>query len=233
MGTGEILKLQDALFKSSFQAFRVMRQPMDEGDDYREWDLEPLLGPTLARQYVQGPFEGIFIIAAKIVTQAGPILDCYLDIVLPERTCENCYLQDGDGVTRSRGRRVCQGRAVPTIAIEQFGVPQLFFAKENPAFGIEVLQKGLDLAREKKNIAYDLAVLLRDAKRFEEAIEAFSIFLAEDPAPNIAHSIYQQRSFLYDAIGQHDKAKEDKRLWALAFAKIFGRQPTAQETSWN
>ena len=232
MSTAETLKLPDALFKSSFKAFKVMQQPMDE-EDYHEWDLEPLMGPTLARQYVQGPFEGIFIIAAKVITQTGPIQDCYLDIVLPERICEHCYLQDGDGITRSRGRRVGQGRAVPTIAIEQFGVPQLFFAKENPAFGIEVLRKGLGLAREKRNVAYDLAVLLRDEKRFEEAIEAFTIFLAEDPAANIAHSIYQQRSLLYEAIGQHDKAEEDKQLWALAFAKTFGRQPTAQETSWK
>lgn len=233
MSGSEILKLRDALFKSPFQAFRVIHQPMDEGDDYSDWDIEPLLGPTLARQYVQGPFEGIFLIAAKVVTPSGPILDCYLDIVLPERICENCYLRDQDRITRSRGRRVGQGRAVPAIAIEQFGIPQLFFAKENPAFGIEVLRKGLNLAWEKRNIAYDLAVLLRDAKRFEEAIEAYSIFLAEDPTADIAHSIYQQRSFLYDAIGQHDKGKEDKRLWALAFAKTFGRQPTAQETSWK
>lgn len=166
MSAAEILKLRDALSKSPFQAFKVMHQPMDEGDDYNEWDIEPLLGPTLARQYVQGPFEGTFLIAAKVVTPSGPILDCYLDIVLPERICENCYLRDQDRITRSRGRRVGQGRAVPTIAIEQFGIPQLYFAKENPAFGIDVLRKGLNLAREKRNIAYDLAVLLRDARRY-------------------------------------------------------------------
>ena len=210
-----------------------MQDGAEDGDDYRDWDLEPLLGPTLAKEYVQGPFEGLFIIAGKVVTESGPILDCYLDIVLPERICENCFLQDGDRIERRRGRRVDQGTAVPTIAIEQFGVPQLFLAKENPAFGIEVLRRGLNLAREKRNIAYDLAVLLRDSKRFEEAIEAYSIFLEEDPTANIAHSIYQQRSLLYDVIGQHDKAKEDKQLWALAFAETYGRQPTAQETSWK
>jgi hypothetical protein len=47
MSAAEIVKLRDALFKSPFQAFRVMQQPMDEGDDYHEWDLEPLLGPSV------------------------------------------------------------------------------------------------------------------------------------------------------------------------------------------
>jgi len=45
ISAAEIVKLRDALFKSPFRAFRVMQQPMDEGDDYHEWDLEPLLGP--------------------------------------------------------------------------------------------------------------------------------------------------------------------------------------------
>jgi hypothetical protein len=45
MSAAEVVKLRDALFKSPFQAFR--QHPMDEGDDYREWDLEPLLGPSV------------------------------------------------------------------------------------------------------------------------------------------------------------------------------------------
>jgi hypothetical protein len=45
MSTAVIVKLPDALFKSPFQAFRVMQQAIDEGDDYHERDLEPLLGP--------------------------------------------------------------------------------------------------------------------------------------------------------------------------------------------
>jgi tetratricopeptide (TPR) repeat protein len=225
------IRLRDALFKSSFQAFKVMQQ--EEKDDYQTLDLQPLPGPTLAKEHVKGPFEGVFIVAGKVVSQTGPILDCYLDIVLPERICEHSFLQDGEEIRRSRGRRLAQGTAVPAIAIEQFGVPQLFLAKENPTFGIQVLRNGLSLAREKRNIAYDLAALLRDGKKFEEAIEAYSIFLEEDPTANIADSIYQQRSLLYDSIGRHDKAKEDRQRWALAFAKTYGRQPSAKESSWE
>jgi len=224
------MKLRDALFKEPYRAFRVTEEHLDNPDAFQDWDREPLMGPTLAKEYGRGPFEGLFIVAGKFVTQEGALLDCYLDLVLPERICEHRFLQSNDQIVRSRGRRVGNGAAIPVIAIEKFGVPELFYAKANPSVGIEVLQKGLQLAREKRNVAYDLGVLLRKEKRYEEAIEAFSIFLAEDTEENITYMIYQERSELYKAIGQLDKAEEDKHLWAIAFAKRFGHPPSAQES---
>jgi len=83
-----------------------------------------------------------------------------LEVVLPERICEFCFLLVDGEILRKRGRRVGDGTAIPAIAIEKFGVPQLFYPRENPGVGIAVLQRGLEQAREKKHIAYDLAVLL-------------------------------------------------------------------------
>ena len=226
-------KLRDALFKTAFRAFHVKKQETDDwddGDDFENWHLEPLDGATLAKEYVKGPFEGLFIVEGQIVSPSGKVADCYLDIVLPERICEHRYVLINNVIARVRGRRSSIGTAIPSIAIEKFGVPQLFYAQENPNVGIDVLQRGLQHAREKKYIAYDLGVLLRTEKRFDEAIRAFSVFLEEDPHADIARSVYQERSQLYEATGQHDKAERDKRLWALAFENAHGRPPSAQES---
>ena len=79
------MKLRDALFKEPYQAFQAMEEYADNFDEFHDWELEPLMGPTLAKEYARGPFEGLFIVAGKVVTQERALLDCYLDLVLPER----------------------------------------------------------------------------------------------------------------------------------------------------
>jgi tetratricopeptide (TPR) repeat protein len=226
------MRLQDALFKDSSKAFRAT---MDDKnwEDFSKFDLEPLSGATLAKEYALGPFEGTFVVAGKVVTKDEASQDCYLEVVLPERICEFCFLLVDGEILRKRGRRVGDGTAIPAIAIEKFGVPQLFYAKENPSVGIAVLQRDLKQAREKKDIAYDLAVLLRQEKRNEEAIEAFSICLKEAPESVIACSLYQQRWQLYTAIGEVEWAAEDKRLWEIAFNRMYGHHPTPDEIQSN
>jgi len=221
------MHLKEALFKNSSKAFRATTDD-ENWEDFSNFDLEPLLGATLAKEYVAGPFEGTFVVAGK-VTKDESSRDCYLEVVLPERMCEFCFLLVDGEIVRKRGRRVDEGTAIPIIAIEKFGVPQLFYAKENPSVGIAVLERGLQQAREKKDIAYDLAVLLRQEKRNQEAIEAFSVCLKEAPESAIACSLYQQRWQLYKAIGEVERAAEDKRLWEVAFNRSYGRHPSVDE----
>ncbi len=227
-GESERMHLKDALFKNSSKAFRATTND-ENWEDFFKFDLEPLSGATLAKEYVVGPFEGTFVVAGKVVTKDGASQECYLEVVLPERICEFCFLLVDGKILRKRGRRVGDGTAIPAIAIEKFGVPQLFYAKENPNVGIAVLQRGLQQARERKDIAYDLAVLLRQEKRNQEAIEAFSICVKAAPDSPIACSLYQQRWQLYKAIGDVERAAEDKRLWEVAFKRAYGRHPSPDE----
>jgi tetratricopeptide (TPR) repeat protein len=208
----------------------VKEEEREEWDDYEGWQLMPLRGATLASEYVQGPFQGLFILQGQIVSQDGEVEHCYLDVVLPERICEHRYVLSNSSIARVRGRKTGSGTAIPSVAIEKFGVPQLYYARENPSAGINMLQNALHEAAEKKYVAYDLGVLLRIEKRYEEAIKAFSIFLEEDPQAEIARSIYQERSQLYRITGQHEKAEEDRRLWAFAFERAHGRPPTPEES---
>ena len=163
MSTAETLKLPDALFKSSFKAFKVMQQPMDE-EDYHEWDLEPLMGPTLARQYVQGPFEGIFIIAAKVITQTGPIQDCYLRHRFARahlRTLLFAGRRWDYEKQRSPGR---SGKSSSNDRHRAIRCSSVVLCQGESSVRHRGAAKGIGLSPRKRNVAYDLAVLLRDEK---------------------------------------------------------------------
>jgi hypothetical protein len=164
-----------------------------------------------------------------LVTAEAAPQPCYLDLVLPERIAEHHFLRAGDTVTRGRGRRVLNGTVIPAIGIEAFGVYKLFYAKENPSTGIEILQESLLEARYKKDIAYDLGLLLRDEKRIDEAISAFSIFLSETDGGGITDMVYKERSRLYAALGQSEKAEADMRQYTIAFQKKYGHTPGPHE----
>lgn len=153
-------------------------------------------GPTLAAEDLGGEFQGLFIIAAQLVTPESQPQPCYLDLVLPERIAEHHFVQDSVTLTRGRGRRVRNGTVIPAIGIEKLGNSTLFFAKENPFAGIDVLKSGLPTARHRDYLAYDLAFLLRDQKRYEEAIDAFSIVIEESQPAEISpilHRLYSER----------------------------------------
>src|SRR5271169_3534107 len=191
------MKLADALFKKPWQAYQVVEGVGDdESDNYREWELKPLSGPTLAPEDVEGEFQGLFIIAAQLMTAEAQPQPCYVDLVLPERIAEHHILQDYESVSRGRGRRVGNGTVIPAIGIEKRGNYTLFFAKENPSAGIDVLKSGMLKARHRDYLAYDLALLLRDQKRYEEAIDAFSIVIEESQPAEISpilRTLYSER----------------------------------------
>jgi len=191
-----------------------------------------LPGPTLAAEDLGGEFQGLFIIAAQLVTAESQPQPCYLDLVLPERIAEHHFVQDSLSLTRGRGRRVRNGTVIPAIGIEKLGNSALFFAKENPSAGIDVLKSGLPVARHRDYLAYDLAFLLRDQKRYEEAIDAFSIVIEESQPAEISpilHSLYRERARLYAAIGQPEKAEADIRQHAIQFERKYGHLPGPHE----
>ena len=226
------MKFHEVLFQEPWRSYQVLGEYWDNWDDFGEWDLEPLSGPTLAAEDVRGPFQGLFIIARQIVSQGTGPKPCYLDLTLPERIAEHHFTRMAGRVERRRGLRAENGTVIPAIGIEKFGDYTLFLAKENPSAGVSVLKDGIPTARHADYLAYDLAYLLRDQKRYDEAINAFSIVLAEGHTAEILpvlHLLYKERARLYAAVGQPKKAEEDKRLYATAFQKNFGHLPNMHE----
>jgi tetratricopeptide (TPR) repeat protein len=222
------MMLASALFKDRWLAYQVVNE-IDEFQDFNDWELLPLSGQTLAQEDVQGPFQGVFIIAAQAIRTDGPAIPCYLDVVLPERIVDHHYMQTDKGIFRGNGRRLANGTVIPAIGVESPGVYKLFYAREDPEAGIKVLKDALLKGHRKRDIAYDLGLLLRDQKKYREAIDAFSTFLTENPWEGIADTVYKERSKLYAALGQTDKAEDDQRNFAAAFEKKYGHAPKTHE----
>lgn len=93
------MKLRDALFREPSLAFQVMAEDREDDDDFNDWDLQPLSGATLAAEDVDDIFEGLFIIAAQIVSKDAAPRPCYMDLVLPERIAEHHFAKS-EQVTR-------------------------------------------------------------------------------------------------------------------------------------
>lgn len=215
-----IMNLRNALFKFPYLAYRVESGYLEK-ESFQDWELEPIMGPTLAPEYVRpGALQGYFIISAKLVTSEGPMEDCYLDVSLPERISEHhLVLRDG-AIVKGRGRRLSGGTIIPAVAIEKHAVYTLYLAKENPQFGIDVLRDGISHARDPVPIALDLAYVLRDAKRYKEAIDAFSVALERLPVDHTTRFYYLERAQLYEKIGELEKAQIDRAL-----AGVLGGKP--------
>ena len=222
------MKLADVLFRDPSSAYQVIGE-IDDWDNFQDWDLQPLSGPTLAPEDVQGPFQGVFIVTARLIIAEGCSQPCYLDVVLPERIVDHHYLQTAGKVSRGKGSRTPNGTIIPSIGIESPGVYKLYYAKEDPSAGVSVLNKALQQSRRKQDIAYDLGLLLRDEKKYEEAAAAFSEFLHENPDEGIADVVYKERSKMYAALGQLDKAAEDKNKYKAVFERKYGHVPGPRE----
>ena len=217
------MKLCEALFREPWLAYQVSDDYVDLSDDFSEWELQPLQGATLAAEDVDDVFQGLFLIAAQIISSNAAPQRCYMDLSLPERIAEHCFLLADGRIARHRGLHLQNGTVIPAIGIENFGNYTLYYAKENPSAGIDVLKKGMqEDRRDRAYLAHDLACLLRDEKRYEEAIDALTVFLTEHPTPHspyLAQMLFQERAQMYAAIGELDKAEADRRSAILAIKK--------------
>jgi len=223
------MKLASVLFSRPWRAYQVLGDDWDRSDDFTEWDLHPLAAPTLAAEDVDDAFQGLFIIAAQLVTSGAKPEPCYLDVVLPERIVEHHFIQTAGGIVRGKGRRLLNGTVIPAIGIEAPGIYKLYYAKEDPSVGIETLRTALREGRRKQDMAFDLGLLLRDEKRYEEAVEAFSVSLAENDTGELAAAVYKERAKMYAALGQVDRSEQDRQKFATIFEKMYGHAPGLDE----
>ena len=65
------MKLASVLFSGPWRAYQVSGDSWDRPEDFARWELHPLAAPTLAAEDVEGAFQGLFIIAAQLVTSVA------------------------------------------------------------------------------------------------------------------------------------------------------------------
>jgi hypothetical protein len=212
-----MVKLRQALLGQPKASIYQVDLSDFEDDNFLEWDVTPINAEILAAEYVQeGMLDGLFLLKALFLSQQNEPRSCYLDVSMPERISDSAYFPEGDTIIRSDLYKL-QGEVIPLVAIEGFGVYDMFYSHINPEVGLNVLRQGLSLAKRKSFIAADMGYILRDEQRHEEAISAFTIAIEEDPAsPNL----YIERAMLMDLVGDERGAQED---WAVV-EKLAGRE---------
>jgi len=181
--------------KNSAKIFNITSS---DSDKIIDWTIEPTDLKLIPDE------EGYFIVAAKQV-YADKTVDCFIDMTTTERITDHVFrLVDGKIICEpfydySRNN---QNSIIPAIASDCFGIYELYYAKENPQAGIDILRSGLEKSTSKNVIAEDLGYIFRDENRIEEAIDAFLI--SEQYGPSSQY-IYLELSQLYGQLGQLDK----------------------------
>jgi tetratricopeptide (TPR) repeat protein len=204
---GKEVRLRDALFHSSSKIFEVS-EPHPVDSDFLDWILAPIEASLLAKEYTRtGMMDGYFIVEAVVVRDDGTTQKGYLDLSLPERNIDSHFLLVGGKIARGTGTLLESAKIIPSVAIEKFGVYDQYYVKGFAEVGLGVLREGLAASKVKWPIALDLAYILRDEKRFSEAIEAFT--LAIQTGYTKSYFTYSERARLYQLIGNQSAAEED------------------------
>jgi hypothetical protein len=202
------MKLGATLSRTECKIFEVVESDLD--GDYLDWNLVPLAGETLAREHtLSGLADGYFILEGLLVHGDGRVEQAYTDVTLPERIIDWHFLLTNDGVVRGRGTLTSNAQVIPAVAIEKFGVYLQYYVKGHAEVGLKVLQDGLAVAKLKWPIALDVAYILRDEKRYSEAVEAFTLAISECDSVNYFY--YSERAQLLTKLNNEEAADRD---WA-------------------
>lgn len=192
------MKVKDIFTDKKTRVFVVTNQ---EDDDELNWSIESTDFDLLREE------ENIYYVKAYEVS-ADRTSDCYIGILSPERIAETVIKREPSGQIVAESIYDQEQTIIPAVASEYFGNYELFYSKENPQIGIDVLKDGLEKATNKNVVAEDLGYILRDEERIEEAIEAFKISEQEGPS---SEYIYLELSRLYRDIGQTDNELKYKQ----------------------
>lgn len=165
-----------------------------------EWELEPLETDLLS----DTDSFGLHVMKALNLLPDESIRECYMDINLPERISDYAFVVEGSTL-RFGYHQEFPGEILPAFALDCFGLYELFYLKRKPQLGIDILKRGLAIAKRKHYIAEDLGYIFRDERRFGEAVEMFKI-AAEEGASS--YFIYGALAEAYAELG--DSANEKK-----------------------
>ncbi|MBK6339649.1 MAG: hypothetical protein IPF63_08680 [Bacteroidetes bacterium] len=189
------MKLRDIYNNRKIKVFIVTEQ---DDDNELNWAIEETDFELIPEE------ENYYFVKAFEVSE-NEKTDCYIGIITPERIAEIVILQNSEGQIKVESIYGRQKTIIPAIASECFGVYELFYAKENPQIGIDVLRNGLTKATNKNIVAEDLGYILRDEGRIEEAIEAFKIIEENELSSEYT---FWELAGLYEQLGQLEKQIE-------------------------
>lgn len=200
-------RLSEGLFRTPHKVFEVVESNLSEGE-HLDWRVVPLEGSTLAKEHtLSGLADGHFVLRGIVVHPNGACEEGYVDVTLPERIIDSHFLKLAGEIIRGTGTLIGDAQIIPAMAIEKFGVYDQYYVKGHAEVGLRVLKEGLAVAKLKWPIALDIAYILRDEKRYSEAIESFTLAIQTGGA--ISYFTHLERAKLYQKIGDAEAADLD------------------------
>ena len=194
------MKLRDIYKDGLTKVFIVTEQ---DDDNELNWTVEPTDYELIPEE------ENYYFVKAYEVSQNGKT-DCYIGVMTPERIAEVVIKQNSNGQTEIESIYDQEKSIIPAIASDCFGDYELFYSKENPQLGIDILKSAITKATNKNVVAEDLGYILRDEGRVKEAIEAFII--SEENGPSSEYT-FLELAGLYEQLGQLDKQTEYRQKY--------------------
>jgi tetratricopeptide (TPR) repeat protein len=177
---------------------KVYNVTEEDSDDVLKWKIEPTDLELIPDE------EGHYIVIAK-QTLMDRTVECYIDLITPERIAENVIKLDTKSKVIVESIYDQENTVIPAVASDCFGIYELYYSKENPQIGIDILKAGMVKSDSKTVIAEDLGYIYRDEHRIDEAIDSFLISEKTNPS---SEYIYQELAQLYEQLG--NKAKEQE-----------------------
>jgi len=175
--------------------FRVLER---NRKDPADWQLEPLMTELLSETNA----DDYHVIAALNVLPDATLQECYIDMALPERISDYAFFVSGDSL-RFGYQHEFPGEFLPAAALDCAGLYELFYSRTQPQLGVDILGRGLAIAKRKHCIAEDLGYILRDEGRLREAAAAFELALEDGPS---SYFIYGELAAAYRELGDDANA---------------------------
>ena len=116
-----------------------------------------IIEPTVCELIPKSEYDTYIYVRALLVFE-NYVEECFMDLSLPDRLPE-FVIKLIDNKIIETPIYTEKNSVIPAIASEQSGNPELYFAKENPAVGIEVLKHGKLINPNSDAIKDDLAYI--------------------------------------------------------------------------
>lgn len=187
-----------------------------ETEEIADWQIEKtpfhiIPDPAITDMY------GDFLIVKGFLIQGDKTENCFIDVCLPERISEFIFRMINNVVVIDNAYEK-NLKAIPAMASDCYGDYELYYSKENPQIGINVLKEGLDISSSKNVIAEDLGYILTNEGKLEEAIEAFKI--SEQYGASSEYT-YWELVCLYEQLGFKDEKEKYLQKFNDNGGKIF------------
>lgn len=151
------MKLNEIFNNKNCFIFKVIN--FYDVDKIEEWVVEKT-DYHLVPESNEDLWDAHFIVKA-ILSNNDYIEECYIDICIPERVSEFVF-RNKENIFTIENAIENNLKAIPAVASEQYGDAELYYLKENPKLGIEILKKGKEISKNPSAIIDDLSFIYEE-----------------------------------------------------------------------